>query len=210
MRIIYLHGFASSPASTKAQRFKQRLHSAGVEVEIPDLAAGDFEHLTITGQLRLIEDLARGEAVSLAGSSMGGYLAALYAASHPEVERLALLAPAFGFCQRWLARITPREMRHWRTHGTVHIYHYGEKRELPLHYGLLDDAAQYPAQPSFAQPALIYHGIEDDIVPASASEEFAAAHPNVELRLVHSGHDLHNTLDELTEASVRFLTAPKR
>jgi len=27
----------------------------------------------------------------------GGYLAALYAARHPEVERLVLMAPAFGF-----------------------------------------------------------------------------------------------------------------
>ena len=94
-RILYLHGFASSPASSKARFFAARLRAAGGRVEIPDLAAGDFEHLTITGQLRVIEQAAAGEPVALMGSSLGGYLAGLYAARHPEVSRVILLAPAF-------------------------------------------------------------------------------------------------------------------
>ena len=31
---------------------------------------------------------------------MGGYLAALYASRHPEIDRMVLLAPAFGFGTR--------------------------------------------------------------------------------------------------------------
>ena len=99
-RILYLHGFASSPASSKARFFAARLRAAGARVEIPDLAAGDFEHLTITGQLRVIEQAAAGEPVALMGSSLGGYLASLYAARHPEVSRVILLAPAFQFARR--------------------------------------------------------------------------------------------------------------
>ena len=87
-RILYLHGFASGPGSSKARFFRQRLEAAGGRVEIPDLAAGDFEHLTLTGQLAVIERAAGGEAVSLIGSSMGGYLAALYAQRHPETVRV--------------------------------------------------------------------------------------------------------------------------
>ena len=61
-RIIYLHGFASGPSSGKARFFVDRLEKLGTTVEVPDLAAGDFEHLTITGQLQLMERLIRGEA----------------------------------------------------------------------------------------------------------------------------------------------------
>ena len=90
MRTLYLHGFASGPASKKATFFRRRIPS----LEIPDLSAGDFEHLSITRQMVVIDELAAGGPVALVGSSMGGYLAALYAAGHPEVARLVLLAPA--------------------------------------------------------------------------------------------------------------------
>jgi hypothetical protein len=99
-RILYLHGFASSAASSKARFFAEHLRTAGAPIDIPDLAAGDFEHLTIGGQLRVIERAAAGDPVALMGSSLGGYLAALYAARHPEVTRVVLLAPAFGFARR--------------------------------------------------------------------------------------------------------------
>ena len=51
-RIVYLHGFASGPASSKARYFKEHLETAGARVDVPDLAAGDFEHLTISGQIK--------------------------------------------------------------------------------------------------------------------------------------------------------------
>lgn len=37
MHVVYLHGFASSPASTKAAFFAERLRSHGIEVRCPDL-----------------------------------------------------------------------------------------------------------------------------------------------------------------------------
>ena len=64
-RIVYLHGFASGPASKKAQLFAARCAALGATVEVPDLAEGDFRGLTVTGQLKTVERAARGEAVSL-------------------------------------------------------------------------------------------------------------------------------------------------
>src|ERR1019366_915967 len=110
-RILYLPGFASSPASSKARFFAERLRGSGALIDIPDLADGDFEHLTISGQLRVIERAAAGEPVALMGSSLGGYLAAIYAARHPEVSHVVLLAPAFGFARRWAERIGARSQR---------------------------------------------------------------------------------------------------
>src|SRR5262245_28397540 len=83
MRYVYLHGFASGPQSRKAQFFREKLASVGVALEIPALDEGDFEHLTITRQLAFLTRLLLGEPVVLMGSSMGGYLAALYASHHP-------------------------------------------------------------------------------------------------------------------------------
>src|SRR5438034_10107261 len=98
---LLFHGSASVSMSTKAQFFRRRFEETGVEMQIPDLSEGNFETLTISGQLRVIERIAGGEDVRLIGSSMGGYLAALYAARHPEVSRVVLFAPAFGFARRW-------------------------------------------------------------------------------------------------------------
>jgi len=58
---------------------------------------GRFEALTISGQLQGDRAGRRRSSVILMGSSLGGYLAALYASRHPDqVERLVLLAPAFS------------------------------------------------------------------------------------------------------------------
>jgi len=54
-RIIYLHGFASGPGSKKARYFTERLAECGVALEVPDLAEEDFENLTITGQLQVVD-----------------------------------------------------------------------------------------------------------------------------------------------------------
>jgi pimeloyl-ACP methyl ester carboxylesterase len=198
MRIIYLHGFASGPTSKKASFFRERIPS----LEVPDLAAGDFEHLTISGQLGLIEDLARGERVTLIGSSLGGYLAALYAARHPEVQKLVLMAPAFGFVRRWAAA---PEADGWRKAGYLEVYHYGEKRTCRLSYQFIEDALGYDDFPDCQQPALIFHGVNDDAVPARVSSEFAAAHPNARLRLLDSDHELLNVLEVIWRGTEPFL-----
>ena len=204
--IIYLHGFASSPASSKARFFRDRLERAGARVQVPDLAAGDFEHLTITAQLAVLDRAAGGRPVALMGSSMGGYLAALYAARHPEITRLVLLAPAFGFSRRWPSRLGPNAVDEWRRRGTMEFFHYGENRMRALSYGLLEDAAQYEEFPGFHQPALIFHGEKDDVVPVELSQQFAAAHANAHLETVDSGHELLNVLDHLARQVVPFLT----
>jgi len=197
-RVIYLHGFASGPASQKASFFRARIP----KLEVPDLSAGDFEHLTITGQLRVVEKLAAGEPVALIGSSMGGYLAALYAARHPEVTRLVLLAPAFGFASRWAETNNVGE---WRRKGFIEVYHYGEKRQRKLGCQLIDDAAGYDGFPAFSQPALIFHGTRDTVVLSEGSERVAASHPNVRLRLLDSGHELTDVLDAIWRETARFL-----
>jgi len=202
--VIYLHGFASSPASSKARYFHDLLARAGASVSIPDLADDDFERLTISGQLDVLDQAVAGRRVHLMGSSLGGWLAALYAASHPQVERLVLLAPAFGFNRRWPERLGTAEMDRWRREGSLEVFHYGESRTRSIGYQLMEDAARYPDFPDVRQPVLIFHGAADDIVPFRYSEEFAKHRPNVTLEVVDSGHDLLNVLQPIGERVREF------
>lgn len=205
--LVYLHGFASGPGSTKAQFFRARLGEHGTPLEIPALAP-DFTHQTITGMLGIVEDiLARAPAVLL-GSSLGGYLATLAAARQPaRVRALVLFAPAFGFVQRWEDRVGAEAMARWRARGTAPVYHYGERRELPLGTGLLDDARRYPEEPDPDAPALIFAGRRDDAVPLASVEAFARRRPGRELVVYDAGHELTEVLAPMWERTLAFLRA---
>ena len=81
MRVVYLHGFASSPQSSKGRFFAGKFGEAGVAFEAPQLDQGEFLNLTISGQMLVVgnavsahrEKLAKGEPLVLMGSSLGGY-----------------------------------------------------------------------------------------------------------------------------------------
>jgi uncharacterized protein len=206
VRYLYLHGFASSPRSTKARFFFDRFRECGMPLEVLDLAEDGFERLTITAQLQFVERKAKQERVTLLGSSLGGYLSALYAARHPQVERLVLLAPAFHFPTQYPQRLGTDSIDQWRRTGRLAVYHYGDRRERDLGYEFYKDAIGYEAEPKFRQPALILHGTRDDVVPAAFSQWYAERHPNVSLELVDSGHELTDVLPVLWEKTRSFLS----
>ena len=205
-RVVYLHGFASGPASGKALFFERKFAQCGVPMEIPQLDEGHFENLTISGQLAVIDRTLGGQPAILMGSSLGGYLAALYAARHPEIERLVLLAPAFQFPRRWQERFSAEE---WKRAGSVPVFHYGEGRERRLGYQFVEDAALYEDEPEFSQPALIVHGVHDDVVPAGVSSAYAGRHSNVKLILMESGHQLTDVLEPMWAQVWDFLAVPE-
>ena len=206
-RIVYLHGFASSPNSGKAQFFRRKFAERGVPFEIPQLDEGRFESLTISGQLAVIARAVGEQPAILIGSSLGGYLAALYASRNPSrVERLVLLAPAFQFPRRWRERYSPED---WKRDGSISVFHYGEGRERRLGYQFVEDAAQYEDEPVFSQPALILHGVRDPVVPSVISEAYAARHEKVKLVLMDSAHELTDVLDPLWMQISAYLGVPE-
>jgi pimeloyl-ACP methyl ester carboxylesterase len=204
-RFVYLHGFASSPSSRKARFFEERFGELGIGLEIPELVEGEFRKLTLTAQLDVIDRVVGGEPVSLIGSSMGGYLASLYAARHAEVKKLVLLAPAFSFSSRWPETLGQPAMEEWKRTNALEVFHYSQNRVTELGYQLIEDARQYEAYPNFTQPALLFQGRQDTIVLPEYAETFAAAHPNAKLRLLDSDHDLVNVLDEMWRETEEFL-----
>ncbi len=206
MNILYLHGFASSPQSRKAQFFRVKLGSLGIRIDIPDLVEGDFEHFTIRRQIKFIEERVGNEAVTLIGSSLGGYLAALYASRCRQVERLVLLAPAFGFYDLWVAALGRERIASWRSEGTINVFHYGEGKEMPLSYSFIQDAQSLDPFPITPQPVLIFHGDRDPVVPVEQSLKFLQANPHARLvRFGESGHELTDVLESIWRDAEDFL-----
>jgi len=205
VRIVYLHGFASSPQSGKAQFFARRFAEHGIATEIPELDQGDFCSLTITGQLSVIEKTVAKKPTVLMGSSLGGYLAALFASTHPLVEKLILMAPALRFPTRWKERYPAEEMARWKRDGVYPIFHYGYGRQIPLGYRFVEDSQRYIGEPEFTQPALILHGVNDPVVPVEVSKDFASMHAHVTLRLFDSGHELTDVLEPMWSEVSAFL-----
>jgi pimeloyl-ACP methyl ester carboxylesterase len=207
LRIVYLHGFASSPASTKASFFRARLRELGLDLQVPDLAP-DFRRVTITSQLKVAQPLVAEGPVVLLGSSLGGYLATILAERHPDtVAGLVLFAPAFGFAGRWQQRLGPDAMARWRREGTLPVFHYGKGREEKLSVKLLDDAATHAPQPDPRCPALVFAGSRDESVPLDAVESFAHARGGRELVVLDAGHELTEALDSMWHLTHGFLAS---
>lgn len=208
MRWIYLHGFASSPASTKAVYLRECLAALQISLEVPNLNQDDFSHLTITRQIAQIEAMLpeSEESVTLIGSSLGGLTSAWLGQHHPQVQRLVLLAPAFGFLSHWLPTLTPAQRQQWQTEGYLPIYHYGEGRSLPLHYQFVEDARQYHQAEQLTRPipTLILHGQQDETIPIQASREYANERAWVHLQELDSDHTLGNVMPGIWQTIQEF------
>jgi pimeloyl-ACP methyl ester carboxylesterase len=201
---IYLHGFASSPKSKKAQDLRDRFNQIQIKLKIPDLNAGDFSHLTISRQINQVASefpADQSTPVTLIGSSLGGLTSAHLAQQNPQVQRLILLAPAFGFLSHWLPKLGSEKIKVWQQEQYLLVHHYGEGKELPLSYNFVTDAAQYPE--NLLQrpiPTLILHGKQDEVIPITASREFANSRPWVKLIELDSDHALANVTDDIWQA----------
>jgi hypothetical protein len=87
----------------------------------------------------------------------------------------------------------------------MEVFHYAENRQARINWGLMEDAQRWPAEPSFSQPGLIFHGTRDDVVACECSEWFAATHPNVRLRLLNSDHQLSDAVELIWQETREFL-----
>ena len=204
---IYLHGFASSPQSAKADYLLERFSSVQIPLQIPDLNQGDFSHLTITRQLRQVEAEfpAPPMPVTLIGSSLGGWISTILAQRQQQCTSLVLLAPAFQFLSHWLPRLGEPLLKQWKTEGYLSVYHYGEKRSLPLSYEFITDAQNYQdfecARPI---PTLILHGRYDEVIPIESSRAFCSERSWVKLIELESDHALGNVLPKIWQAIQHF------
>ena len=207
--VFYLHGFASSAQSTKAGFFGERLREHGIELRAPDFNEPEFATLTVTRMLdRLGAELIRlEEPAVLMGSSLGGMLAILAAATFPaRVSRLVLMAPAVMFAKPGHHLLTPERIDDWRRRGALPFFHYAYNEERPLNYAFYEDSLRHDAfETRFDQPTLIFQGLRDASVDCRTVEQFARTRPNVTLSLLDDDHQLIASLPRMWEGAAEFL-----
>lgn len=209
--IIYLHGFASSPKSSKAEYLAARLMECGIALRCPDFNAPGFSTLTMT---RMLAQLGAEVAalppgpVSLVGSSLGGTLAVLAADRLPRVSSLLLLAPAVMFAKPGHHLLPPARIESWRREGRASFFHYGFGEERSLDVTFYEDSLQYDAmQAVVVQPTVIIQGLRDASVDYRTVEQFAKRRANVRLTLVDDDHSLAASLP-LIWNGVRSMVEP--
>jgi len=213
----YLHGFASGPLSRKGQELARRLAPRGVELALPDLNRPSFSELTVEGALAAVdaldETVRAGSPASVwrfVGSSFGGYVAALWAARHPErVDRLLLLCPGFDLARRWPELLGAGALETWRREGSF-PFEDGSGKVVPVHWDFFESMERQPAFPGVPCPTRIVHGLRDEVVPIEASREYAASRSHVTLVEVDDDHALTASIDRVEREVVEFLVGSVR
>jgi pimeloyl-ACP methyl ester carboxylesterase len=207
--VFYLHGFASSPGSTKVQYFTQKLVERGVALQCPDFNEPDFRSMTMTRMLDQLQVRLRSVEgpATLIGSSLGGTLAILAAASFgAAIDRLVLLAPAVMFGDPDQHLVPREQIATWKRRGEFEFLHYayGEKRSLS--YAFYEDSLKYdPFGTLCPQPALIFQGTRDSLVDFRDVQRFAAARPDMRLSLLDDDHQLVASLPRIWSDVEPFL-----
>jgi pimeloyl-ACP methyl ester carboxylesterase len=205
--LLYLHGFASSPGSSKARAFTERFAPLGSRLIIPRLDDGDFAHLTLTRALAALETAAEAFAgpYAVVGSSMGGYLALRHALRR-QVLGVVAMAPALDFPVSFPRWATAAEMKTWEETGWTEVDHHETGRKEQLAWDLIADARTHAALTKApACPVLIFHGRKDDVVPCELSERFAAENPGVRLQLLDDDHSLLASVPRILDEAAAFL-----
>ena len=196
--VLLLHGFNDTPQSLGY--LARSLHANGWTVRAPLLpahgrgleAACDARAETWLAFARAqYEEMAlRYRVVALCGQSMGGALATLVAAKHPDIPALVLLAPYLGMPRglqlklagAWVAHaVTPYHMNA----GAERSIHDPEARALALGTGVvtagmlsqLRRIAEKAARdlPRISSPTLYMQSREDNRIAEADARRFFAA-----------------------------------
>ena len=163
-KILYLHGFASSPAGRKVSALKELLEPLGFEMVAPDLNIPSFRRLDFDAIVRLaLWEAKRHSPAVLLGSSLGA-LAALEVSRRGVAAPLLLIAPAVGFGKRWIEKLPPGD--------PLSFFHHGEGRELPIHRRFFEQLAalETDRRPPMV-PVIVVMGNRDESVPVQLVRE---------------------------------------
>jgi uncharacterized protein len=207
-QFIYLHGFASGPGSKKANKFKKHFESASISLAVPDLEGGDFQRLSLSKQIKIVNDRMDqfpGERFGLIGSSMGGYLAALIAQEREEVAAIYIMAPGFNFLKRWSDLVQGHLKGPNVIPDLISVYHYRYNKDMLLSTDIFRDAEKWDRLALDRNlPTRIVHGIHDDTVDIAESRKFLKTHPMCQLLELDSDHQLLSHIEWIVEDALKF------
>jgi predicted esterase YcpF (UPF0227 family) len=209
---LYLHGFASSPGSTKARAFVKWGAARGTAIRALDLRVPSLAELRFSAMKTVVReaiDAAGGPRARtvLIGSSLGGLTAARVAEEDPRVAAVFLMAPAFHLAERWRARLGDDAWTRWQAEGSLAIDDYATKQEARVGWGFVEELARLEggALPDVRVPTCVVHGVRDEVVPVEGSRRWAEGKRHVKLVELDDGHELTASIERILLEAGEFL-----
>lgn len=94
----------------------------------------------------------------------------------------------------------------WQAAGVGEVFRYGFNHPARLRYDLEIDGRFYHTAPPPPAPITILHGAQDEVVPVTASREYAVLYlEQVWLIEVAAGHDINDHLPLIWRQVQQFL-----
>lgn len=119
VQALYLHGFRSSPESSKARLLAQVLPAHGIGWSCPQLPVDPQLAMQLATDWVAQHSAVPAQRLVVLGSSLGGFFATWLAQTYPRIERVVLLNPA----------VHPWDDLKQHT-GTLSNFHTGEALEV--------------------------------------------------------------------------------
>ena len=156
-RLLYLHGFASSPHGRKVERLRALLEPE-MKLVIPDLNVPSFGNLDFHAIVdRAFEAGSDAHTDVIVGSSLGS-LVALEVSNRGIDAPLVLIAPAFGIADRWAS---------WLPEGDpIEVFNWALDRKAPIHRAFFEQMSRVRIDDEPPRAAVVViMGRRDESVP---------------------------------------------
>lgn len=189
--IIYLHGFRSSPQSSKAVMIAEDLASSKIHSLCPALDIAPKVAIA-QAEAAISNGLELGHRIGLIGSSLGGFYASYLMETHPERHqfRAALLNPA-----PWPARDLAPYV------GNLPAWHTNEVLEFRAEY--IDDLKALEVGLTEAERYLLVAAKGDELLDWN---EMVARYPGARHRIIEGSDHGLSDFDHHWPAVKQFLT----
>ena len=218
VRFIYVPGFHSTADSARTGAMETLVGDLGDRWAVIPAVGPDGRQYLISELLERIQRVvARSKApYFLCGSSLGGYVAALAGSANQdrparrhddgaELLGVLMLSPSFGIGRRWLDRADAETRARWQEQGWITWDYGGQALEVP--YAFVEDALSHAEFPALdAVPAMVIHGIHDEIVPVQVCRDYTSENESVVLRELPCDHSLEAELDAVVHLARAFFT----
>ncbi len=189
--IIYLHGFRSSPQSSKAVMIAEDLASSKIHSLCPALDIAPKVAIA-QAEAAIAQGLELGHRIGLIGSSLGGFYASYLMETHPGRHqfRAALLNPA-----PWPARDLAPYV------GNLPAWHTNEVLEFRAEY--IDDLKALEVGLTEAERYLLVAAKGDELLDWN---EMVARYPGARHRIIEGSDHGLSDFDHHWPAVKQFLT----
>lgn len=202
MKVLWAHGFESTPNGSKPTWIKENLGWEVISINMSEKGWTIAEQTEVVIQKILEND----DLELIMGSSYGGL--AIANASNKLLNRklrLILMAPAFGLAENFQNIAGKEGLNQWENNGFRPYFHHGLNKEIKLSWDFMVSAKKM-SWPEMKHPTVIIHGISDEIVSIESSRKVEESNSNVELIEVDDGHRLGDSLQFIPIAVEKVLS----